>query len=219
VSPLKELKTSFEVVSHKMTHAIPATRVLRERTQVRHTALERTPLACDLMSHQLTPTRYVEILNVWVSAWAALEDCIANAPCAAQVETLLPPRRARLGQEDLQYWLAQGYAKQPISAPIGHAFSQLGPTDKAGLLGVCYVARGASLGGQVIARHLTNTLALNEGRGIAFFAPGEEPALTWPQWSHALDAQLDTPAAVERAVLWADATFAALETAFSGTTA
>lgn len=52
-------------------------------------------------------------------------------------------------------------------------------------------------------------------QGITFFAPGSAPALTWPQWTPALNSRLETPAAVARAVVSADATFAVLHRAFS----
>jgi heme oxygenase len=195
----------------------PVTQILRERTKMRHITMEQTPLARDLMSLQLTLPRYVQILSTWVGAWVALENCIESSPFAPQVTSLLPSKRAHLGLQDLQDWRAQGHeVTSAAGVCIEDAFSQILPTTKAGLLGVCYVARGASLGGQVIARHLTTILPVDAGRGIAFFAPDEAPTLTWSQWSHALGAQLDTTEKVEQAVGWADATFVALQKVFSG---
>ena len=39
-----------------------------------------------------------------------------------------------------------------------------------GILGSLYVVEGATLGGQLISRHLERTLGLREGRGYAFFS-------------------------------------------------
>lgn len=192
------------------------TQVLRERTQARHLALEQTRIAGDLMSPQLTLARYVEILSTWVGAWTALEDCIWTSAFASEVSALLPSRRSNLGQEDLRHWQTRGYAMACADVPIGEAFNHIRTTDKASLLGVCYVVRGASLGGQVIARHLTKTLRLSEELGMTFFKPLDVQTPTWPAWSRALEEQITTPAALERAVVLAEATFIALEIAFSG---
>lgn len=188
---------------------------LREGTQARHTALEQTPLARDLMSKDVSVDRYVEILATWVGAWAVLEDRIESSSFAPMVSALLPSRRSHLGHDDLRYWATQGYAVRRTPATDVDALRQLEAADSASLLGVCYVARGASLGAQVIARHLLQTLPPGAAQGIKFFAPGSAPALTWPQWTHALNIYLETPAAVARAVVSADATFAALHRAFS----
>ena len=188
---------------------------LRERTQTAHTALEQTPLARDLMSVGLSLARYVEILATWVDAWSALEDCIEASAFAPGVEALLPPQRAHLGHGDLRYWAAHGHTLLPAPSPGVHAMRQLKPTDSASLLGMCYVVRGASLGAQVITRHLLQTLPQGAAQGITFFAPGTVPALSWPQWSQALSVHLEAPEALARAVVAADATFVALQRAFS----
>ena len=80
---------------------------------------------------------------------------------------------------------------------------------------MCYVVRGASLGAQVIARHLLQTLPQGAAQGIAFFAPGTSPSLTWPQWTQALNTHLEAPEALDQAVVAAHATFAALHSAFT----
>ena len=47
----------------------------------------------------------------------------------------------------------------------------LPPLDSVpGILGSLYVVEGATLGGQLISRHLERTLGLREGRGYAFFS-------------------------------------------------
>jgi heme oxygenase (biliverdin-IX-beta and delta-forming) len=188
---------------------------LREGTHAGHAAMEQTALARDLMSPDVSVARYVEILATWVSAWAVLEDRIEASAFAPFVSALLPIRRAHLGHNDLQYWAEQGYPVRHISAISVDELRQLEPADSSSLLGVCYVARGASLGAQVIARHLLQTLPPGAAKGITFFAPAAAPALSWPQWSHALNIHLETPAAVAQAVVWANATFAALNRAFS----
>ena len=47
-------------------------------------------------------------------------------------------------------------------------------------LGCLYVLEGATLGGQIIGRHLKKNLALDEDRGCAFFCSyGDEVGLMW----------------------------------------
>lgn len=187
---------------------------LRQGTHAGHAALEKTPLARDLLSHDISVARYVEILTIWVSAWTALEDCIGASPFGQSVVALLPPKRAHLGQGDLRYWASQGYTAQRLSVDLD-ALRQLAPADSASLLGLCYVARGASLGAQVITRHLLQVLPPGAAQGITFFAPDSVPALSWPQWAQALNGYLTTPVTLARAVVSADVAFAALHHAFS----
>lgn len=193
---------------------VTATQHLRDSTHVRHAALERAPIARDLMSPHLTAPRYLDILSVWSSAWAVLEQRIHASPLALAAGDLLPPRRAHLAQDDLLYWQKEGYRVVPPAVVDHRLIEALQPADIPGLLGVCYVARGASLGSKVIAGHLKKVLPLGSGQGISFFAHECDQSLTWPQWSHSLEASLAGPDALAQAVLWANATFAALEDAF-----
>lgn len=196
-----------------MTSAI---QVLRHSTHEHHAALERAPLARDLMLPQLTVPRYIEILGVWSHAWAALEQCIWASPLASEVSALLPPRRAQAAQDDLLFWRQRGYSV-PAPAAKPHALlDALRPAQVPGLLGVCYVAQGASLGAKVISAHLKKVLPLAGAQGSSFFAGEGQPSLSWPQWSKGLDVQLAEPDAVAQAVVWANATFIALQDAFAG---
>jgi heme oxygenase len=192
-----------------------ATQVLRDRTQVRHTELEHVSIARDIMSPQLTVSRYIEILGVWSSAWGALERRIWDSPLAFEVSALLPPRRAHLAQDDLLFWQAQGYRATISTAEANSLIGALRPAQIPGLLGICYVARGASLGSKVISQHLKQVLPLSDVQGASFFADQAEKSLTWPQWSQCLGTQLAEPEALAQAVVWADATFVALRDAFA----
>ena len=199
---------------------VTATQFLRQNTHAGHVALERTPLACDLMGAELSLHRYVAVLAAWAAAWTALENSIWSSPAVQQVADLLPHRVLHLAHNDLQYWREQGYSvpdKTRHIDQVSHHWSALQPMHASDLLGVCYVARGASLGSKVIAARLRKTLNLNDDRGISFFgpsAPTDAPVMTWPQWSARLDARLDSPESLALAVVWANATFAALHRSF-----
>lgn len=192
-----------------------ATQVLRDRTQVRHTELEQVSIARELMSHHLTVSRYIEILGVWSSAWGALEQRIWDSPLAFEVSALLPPRRAHLAQDDFLFWQEQGCRATISTAVANSLIGALRPAQIPSLLGMCYVARGASLGSKIISQHLKQVLHLSDDQGLSFFAHQAEKSLTWPQWSQCLGAQLVEPEALAQAVVWADATFVALRDAFA----
>src|SRR5215216_59367 len=54
-------------------------------------------------------------------------------------------------------------------------------------LGCLYVLEGATLGGQIIGRHLKKNLALDEDRGCAFFCSyGDEVGLMWQSFQETL---------------------------------
>jgi heme oxygenase (biliverdin-IX-beta and delta-forming) len=56
------------------------------------------------------------------------------------------------------------------------------------VLGCLYVLEGASLGGQIIRRHIEARLDLAPERGLAFFGGyGEETAAMWRQFSRYLE--------------------------------
>ena len=82
-------------------------------------------------------------------------------------------------------------------------------------IGVCYVLRGASLGGKVIARHLDDTLRLDAAHGAAFFNAESGDGLGWVQWMRSADQVLLAENDLDAACLSAGATFALLLKLFS----
>jgi len=81
-------------------------------------------------------------------------------------------------------------------------------------LGCLYVLEGATLGGQVIGRHLKKNLALDEDRGCAFFCSyGDEVGLMWQSFQETLRSYCSKYGSTEEAQLVKSAceTFASLD--------
>jgi heme oxygenase len=176
---------------------------LRLRTQSLHQQLEQTPIAQDLMSPMLTLERYTQILTAWRAAWALLEIAVWTTPYALQTPHLLPLKRCANADADLHY-LALREATPTPQWRSDQTIEQ--PQTLAEFVGVCYVLRGAALGGKVIARHLATTLGLSATSGAAFFATADE-ATTWRQWMQQAESLLHTEQDIEQAVGGAAATF------------
>jgi heme oxygenase len=81
---------------------------------------------------------------------------------------------------------ANGHAafRVPVVAPLSPTLSA------ADLLGFCHVAKGATLGGKLIARHPRSTLKLARQFGILFFDSEVDSSLSWTARAHALDSRM-----------------------------
>lgn len=78
------------------------------------------------------------------------------------------------------------------------------------LLGALYVFEGATLGGQLISKHLEQTLGLSGGAGYRYFRSyGAEAGRRWQEF-RALLLQHSSPAADDQIVAGANDTFSAL---------
>jgi heme oxygenase len=143
---------------------------LRAESRLEHEAVERD---LDLMSAGLTVAVYRRRLEQLHGFYAPLEDRLEALGAFSGAEPE-PLAKAALLAADLR---ALGVA-EPERLPRCQALPDLlGP---AQALGCLYVIEGATLGGQVIARHLHRTLGLEPQSGARFFhGYGEE---TGPRW-------------------------------------
>ena len=195
--------------------------LLRAHTQALHQALEATPAARALLSPHLKLAGYADILGVWAAAWLMLEPAVFATPVATDLPELLPFPRARLAQADLQYLGCDGAARSGSAGP--RPFDTLDGVwtgtlaSRSGFIGTCYVLRGASLGGRVIARHLELTLGLDAAHGAAFFNAESGDGLSWVQWMRRADQVLMAEDAIDDACRAAADTFALLLELFGGT--
>lgn len=198
-----------------------ASLTLRASTQRAHQALEATRLAQDLMSPALTLLRYRDIVQVWAGAWVGLELALQASVGAQMSGTLMPLPRSEWAVQDLAE-LNERLHRMPVNqvglAQLAGPELRLAPAaSTAELLGLCYVAQGALLGGKVIARHVQATLQLPEGCATRFFAPSPGPVLSWAAWTRAFNQRIDTSADLAEAVHGALRTFAYLHQAFDST--
>ena len=131
---------------------------LRESTAAEHRAVEGT---MPFMKPDLTRGEYVACLQRLYGMVAAWDDTAwEQAPPSVQ-DLLRPRRRGHLLKADLDWFGSVEEAENRPSLPD--------LSDEALFLGALYVMEGSTLGGQLIARHVEETLGLEPGRGDLYF--------------------------------------------------
>lgn len=146
---------------------------LKQRTQPYHSELER-----DLGLLQLASIEaYAGRLQQFLGFYAPLEAAIARLPGWGQHTFDLARRqKTALLQQDLR---ALGLSEAAIAAtPICADLPAVPGLPQA--LGCMYVFEGATLGGQLISRHLHRQLGITPASGCAFFSSyGENVGPMW----------------------------------------
>ncbi|WP_221091305.1 biliverdin-producing heme oxygenase [Deinococcus aquaedulcis] len=175
---------------------------LKEATAALHDAVEAQ---MPVLRPDLTRAEYTQLLSQVY--WAV-------APLDAQVQALDLPgaflaaqrQKTPLLRRDLA---ALGAAVPPLPLVAGPAL------DLPGALGALYVLEGATLGGQVISRHLQGTLGLSPEAGGAYFhGYGRATGAMWRAFGEAMTAQV-TPAQAPAVLAGAQAAFARFAQALS----
>lgn len=174
----------------------------RSETQGEHAAIEQT---LDLMREQLSLDDYRRILERFFGFYRPVELQFARATGSAEVEALLMLRpREPLLRADL---IALGMPT-PDSLPMCLDLPPL--TTAPQCLGCLYVMEGATLGGQVLSRHLERTLGVTPETGARFFTgDGPQTGELWKKFRTAFT-EFDTPETQDDVVASAIATFRAL---------
>ncbi|NMT64814.1 biliverdin-producing heme oxygenase [Marinobacter orientalis] len=140
---------------------------LREETRPAHLALESQPLMKRLLSSRLTAMEYGQLIQSMLAFYQALESQLAPAT-AALLERHPDPNYRYLPRAPL-------LANDCRALGCDSSGLMRGPTELrldgsgAYLLGVLYVIEGSTQGGRFIAKHLAQTLGLNENSGASFF--------------------------------------------------
>lgn len=140
---------------------------LREQTRPAHLALEAQPSLQKLLSSQLTKKEYGQLLQSMSAFYQSLESELIPAT-ADLLERHPDPDyrylpRAPILAEDCR-------ALECASHVSAHPPIELRLNGNQGfLLGVLYVIEGSTQGGRLIARHLADTLDVNEKSGASFF--------------------------------------------------
>ena len=142
---------------------------LKAQTQSQHRQLESTnPLPNSLAD-------YIAQLVAFFGFVAPWEERLAAALPATD-----PIRQGRTKtgwlEADLEFFGYDATARRELPRATA-----LPPTSsRAEILGAAYVLEGATLGGQIIARHLGATLGLRDGDGCRFFRSyGERVGAQW----------------------------------------
>ena len=180
---------------------------LRETTKPYHDRLEQH-LA--LLETPLTVERYRRLLQRFYGYYVPLEK--AAVPLAAQLPFLpldLPRRRKTpLLERDLSALGVNAGTRAEL--PCCRALPSLKTVPT--LFGCLYVLEGATLGGQLITRHLQQTLNIFPENGGSFFASyGPAVGVMWKEFGSVLMKYAETAPEVQEAILIsASATFQTL---------
>jgi heme oxygenase (biliverdin-IX-beta and delta-forming) len=127
---------------------------------------------------------YTALLQKLFGYYKPLEERIAALPGWHNLPVDLGRRqKAPLLARDL-LWLK---VTQPQLSQLPQCERLPEVTSITQALGCLYVLEGATLGGQIIGRHLKKNLALDEDRGCAFFCSyGDEVGLMWKSFRETL---------------------------------
>ena len=158
---------------------------LRTETHAEHTALDN---ALDLTGHALTIDRYRRTLERFYGYYRPLEASLDTVSGWAERGLDLAERRKTpLLAADL---LALGVGPElPRSCDDVPRIDSL-----AAAFGIVYVIEGASLGGQLISRHIRQTLGVTlETGGLFFHGYGERTGVMWKGFRAAAVSFVTTP--------------------------
>ena len=181
---------------------------LKQGTRVYHDTLE-----CKMapLLSTLSIRTYTDLLKKLFGFYKPLEERIAALPDRHNLPVDLDRRqKAPLLMRDL-LWLK---VTQPQLSQLTSCERLPEVKSITEALGCLYVLEGATLGGQVIGRHLKKNLALDEDRGCAFFCSyGDEVGLMWQSFQETLRSYCSKYGSTEEAQLVKSAceTFASLD--------
>ncbi|OJA05900.1 biliverdin-producing heme oxygenase [Halomonas sp. QHL1] len=184
---------------------------LREQTRPAHLALESQPLLQRLLSTQLTETDYSQLLQAMLAFYQSLETELVTATAALLGRHPDPhyrylPRAPLLARDcralGCDY---SGFIHTPIELRLNGS--------GAYLLGILYVIEGSTQGGRFIARHLADTLGVDENSGASFFNIHQMNS-SWKAFRCWLNRDLERPYQndIKSVIEGANMTFSALHT-------
>lgn len=176
---------------------------VKEQTRAEHQRAERQ---LNLLRPELSENEYRSLLEGFLSFYDPAERALeAGLSRSAQAELDLS---ARLKGAKLREDLASlGATRFPPTAEL--PFSTRGFED-ADYLGMMYVMEGATLGGQVISRHLASALPASSQNALHFYSGyGAQTGARWKDFQNWVRAHVRTPAQKARFCASAERTFRA----------
>jgi len=156
---------------------------LKQATQTRHAALESRSILLDPL---LSRTAYRNCLRRFFGYYAPLELSLLGASIWSDAGIAHPEwQKAPLLAQDL---LNLGDTPDQLShAPQCQSLPDL--STAARIFGCLYVIEGATLGGQIVTKHLNASLAITPHSGGAFFRGyGEHTGSRWKSFGKQLTA-------------------------------
>ncbi len=153
---------------------------LKEATRSQHENLENT---VDVMSKIFSPQDYKTLLTKFYRFYAAIEPKVAENDLEKADFNFSERRKTPLLEKDLQALGILESVRKDVKL-----WQNLPALDtKAKAFGSVYVMEGATLGGQVIMRHLKQHLEITPENGGAFFnSYGERVGPMWKSFGAAI---------------------------------
>lgn len=183
-------------------------RRLREHTAAMHAATEALPLMRGLLTAHPTPAGYGRYLAALHGVYLAVEPALyAAVPPELQCELGVAPKLPELEHDLLAVGTAatDARARRPhagTSTAVGSLLAATGTDRTATALGGLYVLEGATLGGQVIARHLRAHWPSPAPPPVRFLEfRSAHPGHGWRGFGTALDAWANRHPGSEHAIL------------------
>lgn len=179
---------------------------LREQTLESHRRLEAR---LDLLTMMLSLDRYRHLLARFYGFYLPVETHLETVCRNSNLELQFPQRRkAHFLVQDLE---ALGLTGPQVNAlPLCNTYPTLTLLPQA--LGCLYVLEGATLGGQIISRHLQKVHGLHAENGAAFFSSyGSNVGAMWRAFGAAILSYPSGPTEDAVIIRTACETFAALE--------
>ena len=177
---------------------------LREETTRNHTAIESQ---MPLLDPSMSLDTYRELLSRFWGYYAPLEQQLQN-----ETAMYWPESEYVWSEREKAPLLAQDLRALGQTAAMYPKCSDLPPlTTPAHVLGCLYVVEGASLGGQIISKHLDSNLGLTPESGAAFFhGYGSETGPRWQSFRQFLTSNAEPMNQDDEIVVSANATFRTL---------
>jgi heme oxygenase (biliverdin-IX-beta and delta-forming) len=176
---------------------------LKQSTCIHH---HHASNSSDILSLQFSVEDYGSLLQRLWGFYTPLETFIAQRG-EWPLSTLDYEHRKKvpLLERDLQTLGIFAPGSLPICTELPElvAFSQM--------LGCMYVLEGATLGGQIISRHMQKTMGIDQTTGCAYFCSyGDEVSSMWQTFCHILTTYASTHALENQIIQAASSTFSTL---------
>jgi heme oxygenase len=176
---LDETKTSAGT-SSRYGGAQSVRSLLRHSTHSDHVRINRHHLVGQLSQPELKLSTYIRILGAYRTYFQTLEPTIERLLEACPGRFDYQPRRKLP-------WIDADLVALKVVTPIHPMPDQLRQlaqiSEPGALIGLLYAIEGSTLGGQVIARHLTRSLGINQASGASYFAGyGEHTESRWQEF-------------------------------------
>ena len=180
----------------------PVLHELRAGTHTRHVALEKR---LPFFSNTLDLERYTRLLSAYYGFYHELEERLQHSPWMTHDFDLQARLKTPALRRDLQ---ALGVSIQSLALcetlPALHS--------PACVLGVLYVLEGATLGGNVLRKQMSQRLGLEGHNGCAFlYVYGEATGRQWKAFLEFLGSEPLDAQARDQAVQAASSTFSCFE--------